>query len=106
MHAWCWEEYYFGWRVKITVFEAGGVGSLLRRSSALVVVFGCLLPSLVEGHGSTGQGAGGRSSQPNILFILTDDQRFDATGYAGHPIVKPRILTRLLMMGCGFLKRL
>ena len=88
MHAWCWEEYYFGWRVKITVFEAGGVGSLLRRFSAFVVVFGCLLPALVEGHGSTGQGVGGRSSQPNILFILTDDQRFDATGYAGHPIVK------------------
>jgi len=35
--------------VKITVFEAGGVGSLLRRFSAFVVVFGCLLPALVEG---------------------------------------------------------
>lgn len=26
--------------------------------------------------------------RPNIIFILTDDQRFDAIGYAGNPYVK------------------
>jgi hypothetical protein len=26
--------------------------------------------------------------KPNIIFILTDDQRMDALGYAGKPIIK------------------
>ena len=28
------------------------------------------------------------SIRPNIIFILTDDQRWDALGYAGNTIIK------------------
>jgi hypothetical protein len=28
------------------------------------------------------------SEKPNIIFILTDDQRFDAIGYAGNKFVQ------------------
>jgi len=29
-----------------------------------------------------------QNSKPNIIFILTDDQRWDALGFAGNPIIK------------------
>lgn len=28
------------------------------------------------------------SDRPNIVFVLTDDQRFDVNGFSGHPIVE------------------
>ncbi len=40
--------------------------------------------------------------QPNILFILTDDQRFDALGCAGHPILKTPNLDRIAARGVRF----
>ncbi len=44
-----------------------------------------------------------QSSRPNFLFILTDDQRFDAVGYAGHPIVKTPNIDKLAQRGVRFL---
>ena len=41
-------------------------------------------------------------SKPNILFILTDDQRFDAVGYAGHPIVKTPNIDKIAARGVRF----
>lgn len=43
-----------------------------------------------------------QSRGPNVLLILTDDQRFDVTGYAGHPIVKTPNLDRLATRGVRF----
>ena len=40
--------------------------------------------------------------KPNFLFILTDDQRFDATGYAGHPILKTPNMDKLASRGVRF----
>jgi arylsulfatase A-like enzyme len=40
--------------------------------------------------------------KPNFLFILSDDQRFDALGSAGHPIVKTPNLDRLAAEGVRF----
>ena len=39
---------------------------------------------------------------PNILFILSDDQRNDSLGCAGHPILKPPHLDRLAARGTRF----
>ena len=40
--------------------------------------------------------------KPNIIFILTDDQRWDAVGYAGNPIIKTPNLDRLAHSGIWF----
>lgn len=41
-------------------------------------------------------------ARPNIIFILTDDQRWDALGAAGNPIVKTPNLDRLAARGVMF----
>jgi N-acetylglucosamine-6-sulfatase len=40
--------------------------------------------------------------QPNILFILLDDLRWDALGYAGHPHVKTPAIDRIANEGVRF----
>jgi len=41
-------------------------------------------------------------ARPNILFVLTDDQRWDALGYAGNPVIKTPNLDRLAGKGTYF----
>jgi arylsulfatase A-like enzyme len=41
-------------------------------------------------------------SKPNIIFILTDDQRWDALGYAGNPIIKTPYMDQLASSGLYF----
>ncbi|MGR3810526.1 sulfatase-like hydrolase/transferase [Jiulongibacter sp. NS-SX5] len=40
--------------------------------------------------------------KPNIIFILTDDQRFDALGYAGNPYVTTPEMDQLAAQGTYF----
>ncbi|MCF7975865.1 MAG: family 78 glycoside hydrolase catalytic domain, partial [Phycisphaerae bacterium] len=40
--------------------------------------------------------------KPNIIFILTDDQRWDALGYAGNPIIQTPEMDRLARQGTYF----
>ncbi len=40
--------------------------------------------------------------RPNILFVLTDDQRFDAMGCAGNPVIKTPNIDRLAREGVRF----
>ncbi len=42
------------------------------------------------------------SSRPNIIFILTDDQRWDQLGCAGHPFLKTPHIDRLAKEGVRF----
>lgn len=42
--------------------------------------------------------------RPNIIFFLTDDQRFDFLGCAGHPILKTPNIDRLAKEGTRFEK--
>src|SRR5580704_12209554 len=42
------------------------------------------------------------SPNPNVLFILTDDQRFDLLGCAGHAILKTPNIDRLAKQGVRF----
>ena len=42
-----------------------------------------------------GLGWAGESSRPNILFLLTDDQRFDDLGCMGNKIIQTPHLDRL-----------
>jgi arylsulfatase A-like enzyme len=43
-----------------------------------------------------------KNSKPNIIFILTDDQRWDALGFAGNPIIKTPYLDKLAKSGLYF----
>jgi arylsulfatase A-like enzyme len=46
--------------------------------------------------------AAGGEERPNILFVLTDDQRFDTMGCAGNPVIKTPNLDRLARGGVRF----
>jgi arylsulfatase A-like enzyme len=52
--------------------------------------------------GALGAPLQAQEKKPNLLFILSDDQRFDALGCAGHPIVKTPNLDRLAARGVRF----
>ena len=41
-------------------------------------------------------------TKPNIIFILTDDQRFDALGYAGNKIIQTPEMDKLAQSGAYF----
>ena len=41
-------------------------------------------------------------NKPNIIFILTDDQRWDALGYAGNPIIQTPNMDQLAEAGTFF----
>lgn len=55
-----------------------------------------LFSSFVIGHSSWG------AEQPNILFLLADDQRYDTLSCAGHPIVQTPTIDRLAADGVRF----
>ncbi|MEQ8680630.1 MAG: sulfatase-like hydrolase/transferase, partial [Cyclobacteriaceae bacterium] len=42
------------------------------------------------------------SEQPNIIFILTDDQRWDALGYVGNPLSLTPEMDKLASEGTYF----
>jgi len=44
----------------------------------------------------------GEGEKPNIIFILTDDQRWDALGYAGNPIIHTPNMDKLASSGLYF----
>ncbi len=43
-----------------------------------------------------------RARRPNIVFVLVDDLRWDALGYAGHPFVKTPHIDRIAREGAIF----
>lgn len=43
-----------------------------------------------------------QAQKPNIIFILTDDQRFDALGYAGNKIIQTPEMDKLAKNGAYF----
>ncbi len=44
------------------------------------------------------------NEKPNIIFILTDDQRFDAIGYAGNKYVETPEMDNLAKSGTYFIQ--
>ena len=56
--------------------------------------------------GPTGPGVqsavAAESERPNVVFILTDDQRWDPVGCEGHPFLKTPHLDRLAAEGARF----
>ena len=44
----------------------------------------------------------GTSRSPNIILVLTDDQRWDAMGFMGHPFLETPHMDRLAREGAHF----
>ena len=65
-----------------------------------VLLFGC---SLLTGY-SHGYAKDDSPNRPNIIFILTDDQRWDALGYAGNKIIRTPEMDKLAKEGTWFRK--
>jgi N-acetylglucosamine-6-sulfatase len=70
------------------------------RREALKVV-GASLTSCALGLGSPRR-TFSRENRPNIIFILSDDHRWDALGHKGHPFIKTPHLDRLAKEGVSF----
>jgi len=64
---------------------------------SLMIIF--ILADLLA-NGQSSQKAEGR--RPNIIFILTDDQRWDALGVMGNPIIKTPHMDKLASAGILF----
>src|SRR5215207_1015166 len=62
----------------------------------LLVLALCVLPACRRAP------AGPPDRTPNVLFILLDDLRSDALGYAGHPHVKTPQIDRIAHEGVNF----
>lgn len=59
---------------------------------ALLLVPGCSAPASLPAE----------TARPNVVVILTDDQRWDAMGCAGHPFLKTPHIDRLAREGVRF----
>ncbi|MFY0606519.1 MAG: family 78 glycoside hydrolase catalytic domain [Cyclobacteriaceae bacterium] len=57
---------------------------------------------LLVGSKLQAQNESGKNDRPNIIFILTDDQRGDALGYAGNDLVTTPEMDRLAQSGTYF----
>ena len=61
-----------------------------------------ILAALGLVFGLGGGSAAWAAERPNIVFVLTDDQRFDALGCMGNPIFKTPVIDRLAADGVKF----
>jgi len=66
------------------------------KSCAILACLMCKSNCVIAGESSH------QSKSPNIIFILTDDQRWDALGYAGNTIIQTPQLDRLAKEGTYF----
>ncbi|UTA48362.1 sulfatase [Simiduia sp. 21SJ11W-1] len=64
--------------------------------AALVGLMGCSEPAESNAQAKKA------GAQPNIVFILTDDQRWDAVGYAGNDIIQTPNIDALAEQGTRF----
>ena len=46
--------------------------------------------------------AAAETSRPNIVFVITDDQRWDQLGCNGHPVLKTPHIDRIAHEGAAF----
>jgi alpha-L-rhamnosidase len=67
----------------------------------IIVTWGFLLPACSQVKQDSGN-----HEKTNIIFILTDDQRWDALGYAGNKIIETPEMDKLAREGTFFEKAL
>ncbi len=67
---------------------------------SLICLSGLLMPA--AGSGLFSDSMAQQTERPNIIFILTDDQRWDALGYAGNDIIHTPEMDKLAEQGAYF----
>jgi len=78
------------------------------RFSIRSAIFPSFLAVISGGIGCTGKNErnkipeNGNSDRPNIIFLLTDDQRDNTLGGMGHPFVRTPNMDKLLKQGVRF----
>ncbi len=70
----------------------------------IVLVFVAVLCAFWQSE--TSSEAGSPSGPPNVLFILTDDQRADTIGALGNPVIETPHLDSLVQSGAAFVRAL
>ncbi len=73
----------------------------MRRITAVLLALGFLTTGCVR-HQPIDQTGESTADRPNIIFILTDDQRFDSLGYAGNDIIHTPEMDKLAREGVYF----
>ena len=71
--------------------------------SALLCALGSFAISAAAQTPPTASNSPNPKNRPNIVFLMTDDQRYDQMGCAGHPFLKTPNLDRLASEGVRFL---
>ncbi|TMM52009.1 DUF4976 domain-containing protein [Maribacter algarum] len=66
------------------------------RTLVVALLFVCILPLKAQ------KGAQVQAEKPNIIFILTDDQRYSALGYAGNELISTPEMDKLAKEGTYF----
>ncbi len=66
--------------------------------SALALLYACCLLACSEEHDGSSINKNSRK-QPNIVFFLTDDHRYDCLGFLNHPFLKTPGLDRIAREG-------
>ena len=64
-----------------------------------IVFLACLQVNAAKNQVNTKNSSGDK--KPNIIFILTDDQRWDALGYAGNKIIQTPEMDKLAEIMAG-----
>lgn len=62
----------------------------------------CMALAASSGSAEEVQNSRGKAGRPNLLFIMTDQQRFDALSYAGNPALHTPNMDRLAREGVWF----
>jgi arylsulfatase A-like enzyme len=74
----------------------------MRRMTYRRLAAGLLLGAALVSVGCRRAAPGSEAGRPNILFILLDDIRWDAVGYAGHPHLRTPQIDRIANEGVNF----
>ncbi|MFS4417396.1 sulfatase-like hydrolase/transferase [Maribacter sp. 2307ULW6-5] len=77
-------------------FESNRKTYPIKNSIPFLLSFLCLGLVTVQGQATN------QKQPPNIIFILTDDQRFDALGYAGNKLISTPEMDKLAKEGTYF----
>ena len=70
----------------------------MKHLSQLIILFA----GVTEIFTTSCKSVDGTKKRPNIIFILTDDQRWDALGYAGNDIILTPEMDKLAKDGTFF----